>query len=187
MENKKETKSTTKTTKKGTTKKTTKPLVEKTVAASPTLPEKVDPHRLVTCMSVTYGELIFTSNKTHNTYHWGGYGDMIEVEFQYLKYLKGMRSQFLYYPHFIIMEDVFDALRDDKLKSISEFYSQYDSMEDFLLSDDTTEIERVLTSAPEGFLNTAYYTANNLIKTGTLDSIYIVKLLNKLLGVNLGI
>lgn len=145
----------------------------------------IDPHTLIPCMSVCRGELGYISDKSHNEYFWGDYGDIVEVEYQDIQFLKLKKSTFLYKPWFIVLDtSVLDEKKDAELIKMTNLYKRFDTMEE-LFNLETSEIENILVNAPAGFQEAAYYTADSLIKRGALDSMYVVALINKLLGVEL--
>ena len=145
----------------------------------------IDPHTLIPCMSVCRGELGYISDKSHNEYFWGDYGDIVEVEYQDIQFLKLKKSTFLYKPWFVVLDtSVLDKKKDAELIEMTNLYKRFDTMEE-LFDLETDEIEKILVNAPAGFQEAAYYTADSLIKRGALDSMYVVALINKLLGVEL--
>ena len=68
-------------------------------------PRKYAPDELVTCRSLTYGELLLTGTKSKLLYSWANYGDTTEVEFQDLQALKSTRSSYLFKPRFVIEDE----------------------------------------------------------------------------------
>ena len=83
-------------------------------------PHKFAPDELITCRSVTYGELLLSAPKSKLLYSWANYGDTTEVEFQDLQALKSTRSSYLFRPR-IIIED--EELVEQWNKDFGEMYS----------------------------------------------------------------
>ena len=59
---------------------------------------KYAPEDMITCRSLTYGELLMTGKKTKVLYSWANYGDVTDVEYQDLLALKSTRSSYLLKP-----------------------------------------------------------------------------------------
>ena len=88
---------------------------------------KFAPDELITCRSVTYGELLLSAPKSKLLYSWANYGDTTEVEFQDLQALKSTRSSYLFRPRFVIEDEDLVELWAKDLKdmynlNISEYY-----------------------------------------------------------------
>ena len=68
-------------------------------------PRKYAPDEMITCRSITYGELLLTGTKSKLLYSWANYGDTTEVEYQDLQALKSTRSSYLFKPRFVIEDE----------------------------------------------------------------------------------
>ena len=66
---------------------------------------KYEPDEMITCRSLTYGELLLTGKKSKLLYSWANYGDTTEVEYQDLQALKSTKSSYLYKPRFVIEDE----------------------------------------------------------------------------------
>lgn len=176
-ENAVEEKATTKSTAKRTrTKKTTPAPKEEPKARA------FDKEDLIPCMSVTTGELIYheSFSKSRTRYEWLQYGDVTEVEYQDLKAMLARKSDYLFYPYFIVMDE--DFLKENsQLQDVTNQFYGLDNPRNFF---DKTPValEAFLNSAPEGVRDAAKTAAAKLIKDGELDSIRIVKTIDKTLG-----
>lgn len=162
---------------KRTTAKTTK-------AASEKAPEVrvFDKEDLIPCMSVTTGELVYHEDwsKSHTRYEWIQYGDVTEVEYQDLKAMLARKSDYLFYPHFIVTDE--DFLKENpKLQDVTNQFYGLDNPRNFF-DRSPVSLEAFLNSAPEGVKDAAKTAAAKLIKDGELDSIRIVKTIDSTLG-----
>lgn len=169
---------TTKTTIKTAPKKTTvaKPEVETTRVFEPT--------DMIPCRSVTGGELLLPSKKTDMVYRWTNYGDITEVEYQDLRALKSMKSQYLFKPLFIIEDE---DLAEQWAKDLAPIYGDLEILDDisllFLLPNDIFR-EKVET-APKGIQETIKVFAAEKIQNGELDSIAKINILDEVLKTEL--
>lgn len=141
-----------------------------------------DKEELIPCMSVTTGLLILneTSTKSHTRYEWLQYGDITDVEYQDLKTMIARKSDFLFYPYFIIMDEDF-LKENERLKEVSEHFYGLDDPYSFF--DRPPEVLKTfLANAPEGVRDAARSAASTLIKSGELDSVSKVKVIDQALG-----
>ena len=124
---------------------------EETPVVKKSAPRKFAPDDMITCRSITYGELLLTGTKSKLLYSWANYGDTTEVEFQDLQALKSTRSSYLFRPRFIIEDeelieqwgkDFGDMYKDTQL-IVSAYI--YDGNEIYYLSGDDcyTEVSTV--------------------------------------------
>ena len=150
--------------------------------------KEYDMHDMVRCMCVTAGSLNFTSKKSNNTYYWGNYGDIIEVEYQDIQHLQmlGRNSLFLTHPLFIILDtDCLDVVRDKQLIEFTQWYQKYPDMYELFNNTSDGELVKILKSAPKGFVEAAYYFVNDMLASGVLQSIAVIKTIKELTGRNL--
>lgn len=136
----------------------------------------------IPCQSVTAGKLIYYSTKTSERYEWSNYGDISEVLYEDLLSMKSAKSNFLYNPLFVILDE--ELLAQPSWKKIKELYEQVevvDDAEDYL-NQSPEKLRELLQNAPEGLRNTIKVTASQMIDNGELDSIRKVKILDEILG-----
>lgn len=137
---------------------------------------------MIECKSLRYGLMQHISKKSGNIYEWADYGDIVEVEYGDLLSLKSSKSKFLYSPWFMIMDD--QLAEDWKLADIYEPFKEFDDVEEFLQSGATT-IRKTLPNAPQGYKDLVTYTAADMIRSGTIDSIATINAIDDILGKNL--
>ena len=137
---------------------------------------------MIECKSLRYGLMQHISKKSGNIYEWADYGDIVEVEYGDLLSLKSSKSKFLYSPWFMIMDD--QLVEDWKLADIYEPFKEFDDVEEFLQSGATT-IRKTLPHAPQGYKDLVTYTAADMIRNGTIDSIATINAIDEILGKNL--
>lgn len=141
-----------------------------------------DKEELIPCMSVTTGELIYheTFAKSRTRYEWLQYGEITDVEYQDLKAMLARKSDYLFYPYFIVMDENFLKENPQLQEITNQFYGLDDPRSFFDKTPDA--LESFLNNAPEGVKDAARTAAAKLIKDGQLDSIRIVKTIDKSLG-----
>ena len=137
---------------------------------------------LISCKSVRYGTLQHVSKKSGNMYEWSDYGDIVEVEYGDLMALKARKSKFIFAPWFIILDG--QLAEEWKLTDIYSYFEDFDDIEEFLQSGAMT-IRRKLPNAPQGYKDLVTYTAGNMLRNGTLDSIATIKAVDEILHKNL--
>jgi hypothetical protein len=172
---------------------TSKKTVTKVVVKEPEVeiikqPEKkiYMPNDEIMTTSCTAGELIMIGRKTNRYYSWANYGDTTPVEYQDLKaeqYISG--SQYIYNPLFIIEDEEFLALPENK--KIAEVYDHVLKAEDIdkIFNLDNISFEKTIDKLPKGIRNSLKAIAAERIQNGSLDRITKVKALDKILGTDL--
>jgi hypothetical protein len=144
---------------------------------------KFAPDELITCRSVTYGELLLTGTKSKLLYTWANYNDTTEVEFQDLQALKSTRSSYLYRPR-IIIEDEELLEQWDK-----DFGDMYKNIVDIDVEDmfrlPLNQFKSKLKKAPKGVQQAVKNIAGEKIMNGSLDSLAKIKAIDEILGTDL--
>lgn len=156
-------------------KETVKPEVKKkTVYSKDTM---------IPCRSVTCGELVCASKKNRNfLYTWSDYDDVCEVEYQDLVALRSMRSGFIFNPQFIILDD--ELVEEWGLNDLySSFYGLDNPSEFFTKTAD--EMRAIVRSAPAGLKEAIKDHAAVRVKSGELDKMSIVKVIDEELNTDL--
>lgn len=145
--------------------------------------KKYELHELIPCRSVTIGELGLNSQKTNNVYYWGDYGDVCEISYEDLLFLKAKKSGFIYDPMFIIEAD--DVFPDDsKLKEIKELYDRFVNLSDFFELP-VSEIKQILANAPDGFKDLIATKAGEMVRGNRLESLAVIQIIDAIVGTNL--
>lgn len=144
---------------------------------------KYEPDELITCRSLTYGELLLTGKKSKLLYSWANYGDTTEVEYQDLQALKSTRSSYLYKPRFIIEDE---ELVEQWGKDFIDMYKnivEIDVEDMFKLP--LNQFKSKLKKAPKGVQQAVKNIAGEKIMNGSLDSLAKIKAIDEILGTDL--
>lgn len=144
---------------------------------------KYAPDDMVTCRSLTYGELLLTGPKSKLLYSWANYNDTTEVEYQDLQALKSTRSSYLYRPRFIIEDE---ELVEQWGKDFTEMYNnvvEVDVEDMFKLP--LNQFKSKLKKAPRGVQQAVKNIAGEKILNGSLDSLAKIKAIDEILGTDL--
>ena len=146
---------------------------------------KFAPDDLITCRSITYGELLLTGRKSKLLYSWANYGDTTEVEFQDLQALKSTRSSYLFKPRFIIEDE---ELIEQWGKDFGDMYKNIEDVDaEDLLKLSASQLRSKLKKAPKGVQQAVKNIAGEKILNGSLDSLAKIKAIDEILGTDLRI
>ena len=144
---------------------------------------KFAPDEMITCRSITYGELLLTGTKSKLLYSWANYGDTTEVEFQDLQALKSTRSSYLFKPRFILEnEELVEQWKNDFGKMYDEI-ATINVEELFKLP--ANQLKAKLKKAPSGIQQAVKNVAGEKIMNGSLDSLAKIKAIDEVLGTQL--
>lgn len=144
---------------------------------------KYEPDELITCRSLTYGELLLTGKKSKLLYTWANYGDTTEVEYQDLQALKSTKSTYLYRPRIVI--------EDEELVQQwgKDFIDMYKNIVDVDVEDlfklPLAQFKAKLKNAPRGVKQAVKNIAGEKILNGTLDSLKKINAIDEILGTDL--
>ena len=158
--------------------KTTKP--KKTITKEV---KKYAPGDMISCRSITYGELLLPGTKSKMLYTWANYGDRTDVEFQDLQALKSTRSTYLFKPRFIIEdEELVEQWKND----LGKIYDDIIATDvEALFKLPTAQLKARLKKAPAGIQQAVKNLAGEQIMNGTLDSLAKIKAIDEVLGTDL--
>lgn len=144
---------------------------------------KYEPDELITCRSITYGELLLTGKKSKLLYSWANYGDTTEVEYQDLQALKSTRSTYLYKPRFVIEDE---ELVEQWGKDFIDMYSNIIDVDvEDMFKLPLNQFKSKLKKAPKGVQQAVKNIAGEKILNGTLDSLAKIKAIDEILGTDL--
>ena len=139
---------------------------------------------LITCRSMTKGELIYVGKKTKEVYTWADYDDVTEVEYQDLLALKSAKSPFIFETLFIIEDE--ELIETAKWKDVKAIYEQiYSDDVPTLISMDTNKFKKVFPSLPNGLKRAVVTEVATQMEAGTFDSIQKIKLIDELCNTDL--
>ena len=144
---------------------------------------KYAPDDMITCRSITYGELLLTGKKSKLLYSWANYGDTTEVEFQDLQALKSTRSSYLFKPR-IVIED--EELVEQWSKDFGEMYKSIVDVDvEDMFKLPLNQFKSKLKKAPKGVQQAVKNIAGEKILNGSLDSLAKIKAIDEILGTDL--
>ena len=144
---------------------------------------KYAPDDMITCRSVTYGELLLVGKKSKLLYDWANYGDTTEVEYQDLQALRSTKSSYLFKPR-IVIED--EELVEQWSKELSDMYSHIVDIDvDSLFKLPLAQFKSKLKKAPKGVQQAVKNIAGEKILNGSLDSLAKIKAIDEILGTDL--
>lgn len=144
---------------------------------------KYEPDDMITCRSITYGELLLTGKKSKLLYSWANYGDTTEVEYQDLQALKSTKSSFLYKPRFVIEDE---ELVEQWGKDFVNMYSNIIDIDaEDLFKLPLNQFKSKLKKAPKGVQQAVKNIAGEKILNGSLDSLAKIKAIDEILGTDL--
>lgn len=146
-------------------------------------PRKFAPEDMITCRSVTYGELLLTGPKSRLLYRWSNYNDTTEIPFQDLQALRSTKSSYLYRPRFIIEDE---ELLEQWSKDLKPIYDNIVDMDvEEILKLPVGKFKAALKKAPKGVQQAIKNIAGDMIMNGTLDSVQKIKAIDECLGTDL--
>ena len=135
---------------------------------------------LITCVSVTAGQLIMVGAKSNNKYKWDGIGAKEEVEYRDLVALVHSHNSLIYKPRFIIQNDDFLAKFDDILSFYGSLYTPEDIKS--VLDMPAEQMRETIKKMPIGARDALKGIAITMIEQGSLDSIQRIKVIDEIFG-----
>lgn len=147
------------------------------------VPRKYAPDDMITCRSVTFGELLMTGKKSGLLYSWANHGDTTEVEFQDLQALKSTRSSYLFRPRFVVEDEELVAQWGKDFENLYQSIVDVDVEALFRLP--VAQLRSKLKKAPRGVQQAVKNIAGEKILNGTLDSLAKIKAIDEVLGTDL--
>lgn len=144
---------------------------------------KFAPGDMITCRSLTFGELLLTGTKSKLLYSWANYGDTTEIEYQDLQALKSTRSSYLFKPRFMIEDEELVAQWDRELGDMYKNIIDMDAEDLFKLP--INQFKSKLKKAPKGIQQAVKNIAGEKILNGSLDSLTKIKAIDEILGTDL--
>jgi hypothetical protein len=146
-------------------------------------PKKFEPEDLISCTSITTGELIMVGAKTDQTYTWADINDTTEIEYQDLNYAVRRGSGFVFKPRFVINDEDFLDLFP-KIREVYEgLYSVADLKEILQLA--PNQIASVVKGLPTGAFESLKVIVMTEIDRGTYTDIRKIKIFDELFETNM--
>lgn len=138
---------------------------------------------LIICRT-TQTNLVYISKRTSEKFEWADFGDVQYITLGELISMKSTQPRFLKEGWLIVDDE--EAIEQ---LGLAKMYGNIFEIEDIaeFLENDEYEIERILTNMPRGFKNSIAQFAREKVESGELDSRGKIKLLERLLDVDLKI
>ena len=145
-----------------------------------TVKQKRDPNEMIDVTCIVHGGLNFvTSNGLEIV--WDSYGDVYPLEYKELIYMLNKYKRFFEEPWVIMEQDVLEDLHATHYyKNIIDFENI-----DNVFTKTPEQIKELLDKSPQGIKRLIADKATSAIKEGTLDSMKIIEILQKELGIEL--
>lgn len=154
---------------------------------------KLDDTVLINVKSNTYGTLFFRNPRTGDTTEWSHFGDVEQLTMGDLRAMKGTQRAF-YENQWIYIMDVEDEGYEDvtaddiyKALMVSQYYKSILDPDNFdqIFSWPEAKVKERITMMSSGAKMNLMVAANTAIKSGKLDSLKRIKVLEELLGCEL--
>lgn len=140
--------------------------------------KKFNPTDMIPCVSITAGEMFYIGSKSQTLYTFANIDDTVEIEFRDLDYAARSKDKIMFKPRFIVQDADFVALHPILDNIYSNLYTNKDLKDILKLS--PSQMEKVITSLPEGAKDSIKTIAATMVDNGTLDSIQGVKVLDSI-------
>jgi hypothetical protein len=144
---------------------------------------KFEPDDEITCRAVLVGRTYLEGQKTGTLYGFLAAGDKVGIEYQDLEAEVRRWSRMISYP-MIIIEDEDFVKRFPKLQNFYKSLYPIDKMKD-ILRKSAGEIINLLPTLPPGVQDSLKGTAAEMVRTGELDSLSVIKALDDIWGTQL--
>lgn len=168
------------------------PAPEMTMNA-PAVPVKLDDSLLVRVQSNVAGKLVYENPRTGSRIVWDNFGDVQIVPMSDLRAMKAGYRRF-FEDNWVIVKGIEDYGYENvscediyKALAVAQYYKSIldpDHFDDFFRLDER-EMKRRIELMTDGAKLNLVVAANSAIENGVLDSIRVVKMLEKLLGCEL--
>lgn len=140
--------------------------------------KKFNPTDMIPCVSITAGEMFYIGSKSQTLYTFANIDDTVEIEFRDLDYAARSKDKIMFKPRFIVQDADFVALHPILDNIYSSLHTNKDLKDILKLS--PSQMEKVITSLPEGAKDSIKTIAVTMVDNGTLDSIQRVKVLDSI-------
>lgn len=156
---------------------------ENTVAKPKVEKRKFEPEELLSCVSITPGELFFIGTKSGRLYSWADIDSVIDVEYRDLDYAATAGNAMMLKPRFVVQDKDF-VEQHKRLKEVYDgLYTDGDLREILNLS--VSQMKKAIEVLPDGAKDSIKVIATTLIDNGQLDSIKKVKVLDEIFDTDL--
>lgn len=156
---------------------------EKVEIKTTTLKKKFTADDLITCVSITPGEVFFVGDKTKDLYTFADMGDEVEIPFKDLDYAARTNNVMLYKPRFVVQNKEFTEL----YPKLDNVYSTLHSTKDLrdILKMSPEQMKIAIESLPLGAKESVKTIAATMVENGTLDSLKRIQVIDSIFGTEL--
>lgn len=135
---------------------------------------------LISCVSITPGELFIFGKKSDTLYTFADIDDVVEIEFRDLDLMARSKEPLMMKPRFVVQDEDFITLHP----ILDDIYSSLNSVQDLknILKFPPAKMTKVIESLPLGAKDALKTIAITMIDEGELDSINRIKELDKTFG-----
>lgn len=138
---------------------------------------------MISCMSITPGELLVVGDKTKDLYDWLYDGDVVDVSYGDLMSMVRTHNINVYGPRFVIQNDEFLAEHKDIADLYVSLYSPNDLRQ--ILSLPVDQMRSVIQKLPDVAKEAIKNFASAGVDNRTFDSVNAVKVIDELFGTSL--
>lgn len=179
------TETSTETAEKNTQKKANKlQSTPKESATASYTAKDVDMNQYITVRNGYPGQLVYTSKRTGEKFFWEHYGDEQDIQLMELRNARNTSKKFFDHNWFVFDEE-YDWVID--FLGVRAFYNNIINLEgiDALLKKTPKKIEKELATLTNGQKRTVAYRAMEMIRNKEIDSLSVIEVLEKGLGIAL--
>lgn len=144
----------------------------------------VDMNQYITVRNGHPGQLVYTSKRTGEKFFWEHYGDEQDIQLMELRNARNTSKKFFDHNWFVFDEE-YDWVID--FLGVRAFYNNIINLEgiDALLKKTPKKIEKELATLTNGQKRTVAYRAMEMIRNKEIDSLSVIEVLEKGLGIAL--
>ena len=146
--------------------------------------KNVDMNQYITVRNGYPGQLVYTSKRTGEKFLWEHYGDEQDIQLMELRNARNTSKKFFDHNWFVF-DDEFDWVID--FLGVRAFYNNIINLEgvDALFKKTPEQIAAELTTLTNGQKRTVAYRAMEMIRNKEIDSLSVIEVLEKGLGIAL--
>lgn len=146
---------------------------------------EVDPHTIVRVRSGYNGLLVYISPRTQEPFTWANLGDEVEMELGELRIAKSSNAKLFFVNNWFLFDDEFQWVID--YLGLRQLYKDAIGVEDMdkLFEMLPAEIESIISKLSAGQKEAIALKAKELMANDMIDSLKVIRALEKSLGVSL--
>ena len=154
------------------------------VEAPEIIPHEIDDTQYITVRNGFHGTLVYVSRRTGEKIVWDEFGAEQDIELRELKYAKNSRKNFFINNWFVFNEEDSWVL---KYLGVDRFYKNAIDIDGFdnIFKMKPKELEKTIAGLSAGQKKSVAYRAYELIAEKEIDSLSVIEILEKALGIQL--